>query len=154
MRHTPLWARRRRRGAQLPQQTACNEQVADIAREVQMSHTLEGHPNILPMTATYEDKDTVWLVLVRIFALCVRVFALLVPVCASVARFSALSVRLFESSVPLFEPLERRFFFQELCEGGELFDRILAKGGLYSEKDAATIIRSILSVRRMRSECK
>ena len=82
-------------------------QVADIAREVQMSHTLEGHPNILPMTATYEDTDTVWIVLVRIFALCVRVFALLVPVCASVARFSALSVRLFESSVPLFEPLER-----------------------------------------------
>ncbi|KAK9805672.1 hypothetical protein WJX72_011131 [[Myrmecia] bisecta] len=33
----------------------------------------------------------------------------------------------------------------ELCSGGELFDRIVAKGH-YSEKDAATMIRTIVSV--------
>jgi hypothetical protein len=33
----------------------------------------------------------------------------------------------------------------ELCSGGELFDRIVAKGHL-SEKDAATLMRTIVSV--------
>lgn len=33
----------------------------------------------------------------------------------------------------------------DLCSGGELFDRIVAKGH-YSEKDAAELIRTIVSV--------
>ncbi|CAN0902946.1 Calcium-dependent protein kinase [Linum grandiflorum] len=33
----------------------------------------------------------------------------------------------------------------ELCAGGELFDRIIAKGH-YSEKDAAKICREIVTV--------
>lgn len=35
----------------------------------------------------------------------------------------------------------------ELCAGGELFDRIIAKGR-YTEKDAAGLIRTMLQVRR------
>ena len=37
----------------------------------------------------------------------------------------------------------------ELCQGGELFDRIVAKGstGGYSEKEAANIFRNVVKVR-------
>ena len=34
----------------------------------------------------------------------------------------------------------------ELCEGGELLDRILSRGGEYSEEDAKVIVRRILSI--------
>ncbi|GKE47416.1 CDPK-related kinase 3 isoform X2 [Tanacetum coccineum] len=33
-----------------------------------------------------------------------------------------------------------------LCEGGELLDRILSRGGRYIEKDAKSIVMQILSV--------
>ncbi|CAA0836237.1 CDPK-related kinase 3 [Striga hermonthica] len=38
------------------------------------------------------------------------------------------------------------YIIMELCEGGELLDRILAKGGKYSEDEAKLIIVQILSV--------
>ena len=34
----------------------------------------------------------------------------------------------------------------ELCEGGELQDRILSQSGKYSEEDAKVIVRQILSI--------
>ena len=36
--------------------------------------------------------------------------------------------------------------FNRLCEGGELLDRILSKGGRYTENDAKSIVMQILSV--------
>ena len=59
-------------------------------------HHLKGHPNITYLRDTYEDKQSVHLVM-------------------------------------------------DLCAGGELFDAII-KQGTYSEKDAATMIRTIVSV--------
>ncbi|KAF6990689.1 hypothetical protein CFC21_007859 [Triticum aestivum] len=38
------------------------------------------------------------------------------------------------------------YIIMELCEGGELLDRILSRGGRYTEDDAKVIIKQILSV--------
>lgn len=38
------------------------------------------------------------------------------------------------------------YIVMELCEGGELLDRILARGGRYTEEDAKAIVVQILSV--------
>ncbi|XP_077234200.1 CDPK-related kinase 3-like [Tasmannia lanceolata] len=38
------------------------------------------------------------------------------------------------------------YIIMELCEGGELLDRILSRGGRYTEEDAKSIIVQILSV--------
>ncbi|XP_031494729.1 CDPK-related kinase 3-like [Nymphaea colorata] len=38
------------------------------------------------------------------------------------------------------------YIVMELCEGGELLDRILSRGGRYTEEDAKTIVVQILSV--------
>ncbi|KAK9279195.1 hypothetical protein L1049_012873 [Liquidambar formosana] len=38
------------------------------------------------------------------------------------------------------------YIIMELCEGGELLDRILSRGGRYSEEDAKVIVVQILSV--------
>ncbi|GMH00382.1 hypothetical protein Nepgr_002221 [Nepenthes gracilis] len=38
------------------------------------------------------------------------------------------------------------YIVMELCEGGELLDRILSRGGRYTEEDAKTIVMQILSV--------
>ncbi|XP_073111873.1 CDPK-related kinase 3-like isoform X6 [Elaeis guineensis] len=38
------------------------------------------------------------------------------------------------------------YIVMELCEGGELLDRILARGGRYTEEDAKVILMQILSV--------
>ncbi|CAK7324802.1 unnamed protein product [Dovyalis caffra] len=44
-----------------------------------------------------------------------------------------------------YEDKQNLHLVMELCSGGELFDRIIAKG-TYSEKEAATIIRQIVNV--------
>ncbi|XP_010523557.1 PREDICTED: CDPK-related kinase 4 [Tarenaya hassleriana] len=44
-----------------------------------------------------------------------------------------------------FEDADNVFFVMELCEGGELLDRILARGGRYPEPDARRILVQILS---------
>ncbi|KAH9321979.1 hypothetical protein KI387_016618, partial [Taxus chinensis] len=38
------------------------------------------------------------------------------------------------------------YIIMELCEGGELLDRILSRGGRYTEEDAKVIVRQILSI--------
>eukprot|EP00250_Pteridium_aquilinum_P015260 c22480_g1_i1 orf=512-2287(+) len=38
------------------------------------------------------------------------------------------------------------YIVMELCEGGELLDRILARGGKYSEEDAKVVVAQILSI--------
>ncbi|KAL5708449.1 cyclin-dependent serine/threonine protein kinase [Ranunculus cassubicifolius] len=45
-----------------------------------------------------------------------------------------------------YEDDENVYVVMELCKGGELLDRILARGGKYSEEDAKAIMRQILSV--------
>ncbi|XP_060963526.1 CDPK-related kinase 4-like [Cannabis sativa] len=45
-----------------------------------------------------------------------------------------------------FEDSNNVYIVMELCEGGELLDRILARGGRYTEEDAKSIIVQILSV--------
>ncbi|CAN6300795.1 unnamed protein product [Urochloa humidicola] len=44
-----------------------------------------------------------------------------------------------------FEDEENVYVVMELCKGGELLDRILARGGKYSEEDAKVVIHQILS---------
>jgi calcium-dependent protein kinase len=44
-----------------------------------------------------------------------------------------------------YEDKQNLYLIMELCSGGELFDRIIAKGS-YSEMEAATIIRQIVNV--------
>ncbi|KAA8526979.1 hypothetical protein F0562_008792 [Nyssa sinensis] len=68
----------------------------DIKREIQIMQHLSGQPNIVEFKGSYEDKQSVHLVM-------------------------------------------------ELCAGGELFDRIIAKGH-YSERAAASICRAIVNV--------
>ncbi|CAM6017781.1 unnamed protein product [Sphagnum balticum] len=38
------------------------------------------------------------------------------------------------------------YIVMELCEGGELLDRILSRGGRYSEEDAKVVVEQILSI--------
>ncbi|KVI04579.1 EF-hand-like domain-containing protein [Cynara cardunculus var. scolymus] len=45
-----------------------------------------------------------------------------------------------------FEDDQNVYIVMELCEGGELLDRILSRGGRYTENDAKSIIVQILSV--------
>ncbi|KAM0043356.1 putative protein kinase CAMK-CDPK family [Helianthus debilis subsp. tardiflorus] len=45
-----------------------------------------------------------------------------------------------------FEDDQNVYIVMELCEGGELLDRILARGGRYTEVDAKSIVIQILSV--------
>lgn len=45
-----------------------------------------------------------------------------------------------------FEDEENVYVVMELCEGGELLDKILARGGKYSEEDAKMVMVQILSV--------
>nr|AAK54157.1 CaMK1 [Oryza sativa] len=45
-----------------------------------------------------------------------------------------------------YEDEENVYIVMELCKGGELLDRILARGGKYSEEDAKVVMRQILSV--------
>ncbi|KAH9731338.1 CDPK-related kinase 3 [Citrus sinensis] len=44
------------------------------------------------------------------------------------------------------EDVNNVYIVMELCEGGELLDRILARGGRYTEEDAKAIVVQILSV--------
>ncbi|PSS21305.1 CDPK-related protein kinase [Actinidia chinensis var. chinensis] len=45
-----------------------------------------------------------------------------------------------------FEDHENVYIVMELCEGGELLDRILSRGGKYTEDDAKTVLIQILNV--------
>ncbi|CAA2981269.1 CDPK-related kinase 5 [Olea europaea subsp. europaea] len=45
-----------------------------------------------------------------------------------------------------YEDHENVYIVMELCEGGELLDRILSRGGKYSEDDAKTVVTQILNV--------
>ncbi|GLT48293.1 hypothetical protein SLA2020_219260 [Shorea laevis] len=45
-----------------------------------------------------------------------------------------------------FEDAHNVYIVMELCEGGELLDRILSRGGRYAEEDAKSIVVQILSV--------
>lgn len=45
-----------------------------------------------------------------------------------------------------YEDANNVYIIMELCEGGELLDRILSRGGRYTEEDAKVIILQILSV--------
>ncbi|CAI9295586.1 unnamed protein product [Lactuca saligna] len=45
-----------------------------------------------------------------------------------------------------FEDDQNVYIVMELCEGGELLDRILSRGGRYTENDAKSIVVQILSV--------
>lgn len=45
-----------------------------------------------------------------------------------------------------FEDTDNVYIVMELCEGGELLDRILSRGGKYSEDDAKAVLVQILNV--------
>ncbi|KAK6935613.1 Protein kinase domain [Dillenia turbinata] len=44
------------------------------------------------------------------------------------------------------EDADNVYIVMELCQGGELLDRILSRGGRYAEEDAKVIVKQILSV--------
>uniref|UniRef100_A0ACD5X5M7 Uncharacterized protein n=1 Tax=Avena sativa TaxID=4498 RepID=A0ACD5X5M7_AVESA len=73
--------------------------VEDVRREVEIMRHMPPHPNIVSLSAAYEDDEAVHLVM-------------------------------------------------ELCEGGELFDRIVARGH-YTERAAAAVTRTIVEVVQM-----
>ncbi|XP_004511959.1 CDPK-related kinase 5-like isoform X2 [Cicer arietinum] len=50
-------------------------------------------------------------------------------------------VRFYEA----YEDHDNVYIVMELCEGGELLDRILSRGGKYTEEDAKAILRQILN---------
>jgi calcium-dependent protein kinase len=72
------------------------EDIEDVRHEVQIMYHLSGQPGIVELKGTYEDKNSVHLVM-------------------------------------------------ELCAGGELFDRIIAKGH-YTERAAASLLRTIVEI--------
>ncbi|KAJ4870647.1 Calcium-dependent protein kinase 12 [Raphanus sativus] len=74
----------------------CQEDYDDVLREIQIMHHLSEYPSVVRIQDTYEDSDSVHLVM-------------------------------------------------ELCEGGELFDRIVKKGH-YSEREAAKLIKTVVGV--------
>ncbi|WZZ01036.1 hypothetical protein YC2023_073364 [Brassica napus] len=74
----------------------CQEDYDDVLREIQIMHHLSEYPNVVRIQDTYEDSNSVHLVM-------------------------------------------------ELCEGGELFDRIVKKGH-YSEREAAKLMKTIVGV--------
>ncbi|KAG2376009.1 CDPK-related protein [Vigna angularis] len=45
-----------------------------------------------------------------------------------------------------YEDHDNVYIVMELCEGGELLDRILSRGGKYTEEDAKVVLRQILDV--------
>ncbi|PKA49496.1 CDPK-related protein kinase [Apostasia shenzhenica] len=45
-----------------------------------------------------------------------------------------------------YEDIENVYIIMELCEGGELLDKILSRGGKYSEEDAKAVMVQILNV--------
>ncbi|XP_020216850.2 CDPK-related kinase 5 isoform X2 [Cajanus cajan] len=45
-----------------------------------------------------------------------------------------------------YEDHDNVYIVMELCEGGELLDRILSRGGKYTEEDAKAVLRQILNV--------
>ncbi|XP_061363009.1 CDPK-related kinase 5-like [Gastrolobium bilobum] len=45
-----------------------------------------------------------------------------------------------------FEDHDNVYIVMELCEGGELLDRIISRGGKYSEEDAKAVLTQILNV--------
>ncbi|XP_022948092.1 CDPK-related kinase 5-like [Cucurbita moschata] len=45
-----------------------------------------------------------------------------------------------------YEDHDNVYIVMELCEGGELLDRILSRGGKYTEEDARTVMKQILHV--------
>ncbi|CAJ1929743.1 unnamed protein product [Sphenostylis stenocarpa] len=45
-----------------------------------------------------------------------------------------------------YEDHDNVYIVMELCEGGELLDRILSRGGKYTEEDAKVVLRQILNV--------
>ncbi|RDX80619.1 CDPK-related kinase 5, partial [Mucuna pruriens] len=45
-----------------------------------------------------------------------------------------------------YEDQDNVYIVMELCEGGELLDRILSRGGKYTEEDAKAVLRQILNV--------
>ncbi|RAL46347.1 unnamed protein product [Cuscuta campestris] len=45
-----------------------------------------------------------------------------------------------------FEDAQNVYIVMEFCEGGELLDRILSRGGRYTEEDAKRVVRQILTV--------
>uniref|UniRef100_A0A7N0V285 non-specific serine/threonine protein kinase n=1 Tax=Kalanchoe fedtschenkoi TaxID=63787 RepID=A0A7N0V285_KALFE len=47
-----------------------------------------------------------------------------------------------------YEDVENVYLVMELCEGGELFDRIVARGH-YSERAAASVVRTVMEVVKM-----
>uniref|UniRef100_A0ACD5X013 Uncharacterized protein n=1 Tax=Avena sativa TaxID=4498 RepID=A0ACD5X013_AVESA len=73
--------------------------VEDVRREVEIMRHMPPHPNIVSLSAAYEDDDAVHLVM-------------------------------------------------ELCEGSELFDRIVARGH-YTERPAVAVTRTIVEVVQM-----
>lgn len=138
------------------------DDIEDVRREVQILLHLAGHKNVVQMYGAYEDKSYIHLVMVSVAA--IKAHPGLAwwgwngsrrPDTMERARNVTRAQRLtlfthtafaypcpFPAPSSALPPLPH---LQELCAGGELFDRIAEKGH-FSEKQAAEVMRTIVSV--------
>ncbi|KAG8092243.1 hypothetical protein GUJ93_ZPchr0012g21434 [Zizania palustris] len=103
--------------------------IEDVRREVKILKALSGHSNLVKFYDACEDALNVYIIMDLISCCCPCI----------------LSCRLLPSFVPAVcqAPPDTG---QMLCEGGELLDRILSRGGRYTEEDAKVIVEQILNV--------
>ncbi|KAL6878346.1 hypothetical protein ACP4OV_012516 [Aristida adscensionis] len=99
--------------------------IEDVRREVRILSSLTGstgHSNLVQFYDAFEDEENVYVVMeMSHFGLSLCVVGKGNTLCTG-------------------------SFTEGLCKGGELLDRILARGGKYPEEDAKVVLHQILSV--------
>lgn len=101
--------------------------IEDVRREILILEHLSGQPNIVEFRGAYEDRQNLYVVM---------------ELCSG-----ALHTKLSSKNACPTVQFDFVIFLYPLwfCAGGELFDRIIAKG-VYSEREAANICRQIVNV--------
>ncbi|GAU17866.1 hypothetical protein TSUD_329920 [Trifolium subterraneum] len=98
--------------------------IEDVRREVKILRALTGHKNLVQFYEAYEDDENVYVVMDA-------------------------TVRFAEARIYCFSKVGFKvhsYACEKLCKGGELLDKILSRGGKYSEEDARVVLIQILSV--------
>ncbi|KAL8138319.1 hypothetical protein V2J09_004320 [Rumex salicifolius] len=119
--------------------------IEDVRREVKILKALSGHKHLVRFYDACEDTNNVYIVMEYVFLLPVSIFLFLLR-----AHCSGGLICCKVEDMHFFNPTTsfqlNGMFFPRLCEGGELLDRILSRGGKYTENDAKATIVQILGV--------